>query len=476
MTTGSGGLRVAVVGGGSAAVAGTLEAARLGARVTVVESGTLGGTCVNVGCVPSKALLRAADVVHSVAHHPYGGVARHTPRVDRSALADQQQGLIRELRREKYETLLRETPGIEVVTGRGRFIGSGRLEVVETGGSVREVAFDRALIATGAAPAAPSVPGLHPVDDGPRLPFWTSTEALAAREAPRHLLVLGGGYVGVELAQAFLRLGSRVTVLTRSRLLSGMDRSLGQGLQSALEAEGVAVRTEVVPERVRFHGPRFAVDFGDETVAGDRLLVATGRRPRTAGLGLGAIGVETDGEGAIRVDRHLRTTAPGVYAAGDCTDLPRFVYVAAAAGTRAARNLAAGADEALDLATLPAVVFTDPQVATVGLSEEEATRAGLRVETRALTADQIPRARVDFDPRPFVKLVAEADGGRLVGAHVLAASAGDVIQSAALAIRHRMTVDDLGAELFPYLTAVEGLKLCAQSFRTDVRRLSCCSG
>lgn len=150
--------------------------------------------------------------------------------------------------------------------------------------------------------------------------------------------------------------------------------------------------------------------------------------------------------------------------------------MAAAAGTRAARNLAAGADEALDLATLPAVVFTDPQVATVGLSEEEAARAGLPVEARTLTADWIPRARVDFDSRPFVKLVAEVDGGRLVGAHVLAPNAGDVIQSAALAIRHRMTVDDLGGELVPYLTTVEGLKLCAQSFRADVRRLSCCSG
>lgn len=476
MKSRSTGLRVVVVGAGSAAVAGALEAARLGARVTVVESGTLGGTCVNVGCVPSKALLRAAHAVHSATHPPYPGVTGHTPRVDRSALADQQQGLVRELRREKYETLLRETPEIEVVTGRGRFLGPGRLEVAEAAGSVREVAFDRALIASGAAPAVPSVPGLAPEADGPRPPFWTSTEALAARETPRHLLVLGGGYVGVELAQAFLRLGSRVTVLTRGRLLSGMDRSLGEGLQAALEAEGATVRTGAVPERVRFAGGGFEVELGEATAAGDRLLVAAGRRPRTAGLGLEAIGVETDAEGAIRVDRHLRTTAPGVYAAGDCTDLPRFVYVAAAAGTRAARNLAAGAEDALDLAALPAVVFTDPQVATVGLSEDGAARAGLQVETRSLAAVQIPRARVDVDPRPFVKLVAEADGGRLVGAHVLAPGAGDVIQSAALAIRHRMTVDELAREIFPYLTTVEGLKLCAQSFRTDVRRLSCCSG
>lgn len=469
-------LRVAVLGAGSAAAAGALEAARLGARVTVVESGTLGGTCVNVGCVPSKALLRSAHVAHVAGHHPYPGIARREPGVDRAALADQHQSLVRELRREKYETLLRETPGVEVVSGHGRFVAPGRLEVMGTGGAVRELSFDRVLVATGSAPAVPAVPGLDPEDGGRPLPYWTSTHALAAREAPDHLLVLGGGYVGLELAQAFLRLGSRVTVIARSRLLSAMDPALGQGLQAALEAEGVTVRTGITPERVRFDGTRFTVELGDETVVGDRLLVATGRRPRSAGLGLDAVGVETDADGAIRVDPRLRTTAPGVYAAGDCTDLPRFVYVAAASGTRAARNMAGATDEALDLSALPAVVFTDPQVATVGWTEAQAERAGLRVESRTLPAEHIPRARVDFDPRPSIKLVAEAGAGRLLGAHVLGRNAGEVIQTAALALRHRMSVDDLAGQIVPYLTLAEGLKLCAQSFQKDVRRLSCCAG
>ena len=207
----------------------------------------------------------------------------------------------------------------------------------------------------------------------------------------------------------------------------------------------------------------------------DKLLVATGRSPNTRGMGLDNAGVKLSRHGSIVIDDHMRTSAPNIYAAGDCTDQPQFVYVAAAAGTRAAVNMTGG-EAALDLTAMPAVVFTDPQVATVGLSEADAHLKGIDTETRTLTLDNVPRALANFDTRGFIKIVAEPGTGRLLGVQAVADQAGELIQAAALAICNGMTVDDLAGQLFPYLTMVEGLKLCAQTFKKDVKQLSCCAG
>jgi mercuric reductase len=226
---------------------------------------------------------------------------------------------------------------------------------------------------------------------------------------------------------------------------------------------------------VRFEKGRFLADIGSERLSGDRLLVATGRRANTGSLGLDRAGVRSDADGAIEVDEHMRTTSEGIYAAGDCTTSPEYVYVAAAGGTRAAINMTGG-DARLDLSVLPAVVFTDPQVATVGLSEAQAQGRGIEADSRTLTLDNVPRALANFDHRGFIKLVAEKTTGRLLGAQILAAEAGEIIQTAALAMRAAMTVSELGGQLFPYLTMVEGIKLCAQTFTRDVKQLSCCAG
>jgi len=204
-------------------------------------------------------------------------------------------------------------------------------------------------------------------------------------------------------------------------------------------------------------------------------MLATGRAPNTRGLNLDAAGVAVDAQGAIAIDPGMHTNAPNIYAAGDCTDQPQFVYVAAAAGTPAAINMTGG-EAALDLTAMPAVVFTDPQVATVGVTEAEAKQNGLETESRTLTLDNVPRALANFNTRGFIKLVAEAESGRLLGVQAVAPEAGELIQTAALAIRNRMTVQELADQLFPYLTMVEGLKLAAQTFSKDVTKLSCCAG
>ena len=461
--------RIAILGSGSAAFAAAIRAAEAGAAVTLIEASTLGGTCVNVGCVPSKILIRAGHLAHAQAEHPFAGIERHRPAIDRPALLAQQQARVEELRHAKYENILASHSGITLLRGYARFEDARTLVVTLTDGSEQRLVPDRILIATGAAPAIPDLPGLTGT------PFWTSTEALAAGETPAHLIVLGGSVVALELAQAFLRLGSRVTLIARGGLLSRADPAIGEGLKAALSGEGLRVLTDTRVSSVNFNGMAFELETSAGPVRGDRLLVATGRRPNTAGLGLEGAGVATDAGGAIVVDDHLRTSAPHIYAAGDCTGLPKFVYVAAAAGTRAAVNMTGG-NIALDLSVVPTVVFTDPQVATVGFTEAEAHRRGIDTDSRSLDLDNVPRALANFDTRGFIKLVAENDTGRLIGAQILAAEAGEIIQTAALALRHRMTVAELAGELFPYLTMAEGIKLCAQTFDKDVKQLSCCAG
>ena len=463
------GVHIAVIGSGGAAMACALKAVERDARVTLIERGTIGGTCVNVGCVPSKIMIRAAHVAHLRATSPFDkGITAAKPTIRREQLLVQQQGRVEALRRAKYEDILAGNPAITVLRGEARFKGARRLIVSATDGDEHTVSFDRCLIATGASPAIPSIPGLKDT------PYWTSSEALASDAIARSLAVIGSSAVALELAQAFARLGSHVTILARHTLLYREDPLVGEALTQVFRGEGIEVREHTLARQIAYDGLEFVLHTGREELRAERLLVAAGRTPNTEGLGLEGMDVALDERGGVRVDRTLRTSVPGIFAAGDCTDLPQFVYVAAAAGATAAVNMTGG-ERALDLSILPEVVFTDPQVGAVGYSEAEARHEGIDADTRVLTLDNVPRALANFDTRGFIKLVAERSSGRLLGAQVVSSEAGEIIQSAALALRAGMTVNELGAQLFPYLTWVEGLKLAAQTFTTDVRRLSCCA-
>ena len=475
-------LRVAVIGSGGAAMAAALRASEGGARVTLVESGTTGGTCVNVGCVPSKIMIRAAHIAHLRRHSPFDdGISAAQPIIRRDRLLMKQQARVEELRYLKYEKMLENNQAITLVRGKARFTGAHMLAVNLVADGELEIGFDKALIATGANPAIPPLPGLEGT------PYWTSDEALASPDIPAQLIVIGSSAVAVELAQAFARLGSRVTLLARHRLLFRDDPLIGEMLETAFAAEGIEVKIFAQVHSVVFGKKKkkkqkkktieneFIVATNRGEFRGEKLLVATGRAPNTAGLDLDKIGVVTDERGAIVVNERLETSAAGIYAAGDCTSLPQFVYVAAAGGTRAAVNMLGGA-ATLDLAAMPAVVFTDPQVATVGYNEMEARQNGIATESRVLSLDNVPRALANFETRGFIKLVTEAGSGRLIGAQAVAPEAGELIQTATIAIRARMTVHDLADQLFPYLTMVEGIKLAALAFEKDVTKLSCCAG
>ena len=468
------GLHIAIVGTGSAAFATAIKAVEEGAQVTLIEGGeVIGGTCVNTGCVPSKIFIRGAHIAHLQGHHAMAGIPLNTPDIDRPAMVAQQQEWVEKLRYAKYENILENNPGITLLRGMARFQDANTLLVTRSDGDEQRVRADRVLLAVGARAAVPDITGLADT------PFWTSTEALVADTIPQHLIVLGGSVVALELAQAFRYLGSKVSILARSTLLSKEDPVIGTGLQQVFADEGINVVFNTVTNAVSHNGQQFTLVTNNGEFCADQLLVATGREANITALALDKAGVETDAQGAIITDDHMRTNVKHIYAAGDCTHQPQFVYVAAAAGTCAARNMTGG-NEALDLSIMPAVIFTHPQVGTVGLSVQQATAQGLAVESRTLGLENVPRALVNMNKSElkngFIKLVAEKDTGRILGCQVLAAEGGEIIQSAALAMRNGMSIQDLAGQLFPYLTMVEGLKLCAQIFSKDIAQLSCCAG
>jgi len=414
-------------------------------------------------------MIRAAELAQQQRSNPFDGLADHEPGIDRSALLKQQISRVEELRSAKYESILESNPSINLIKGQARFKSSDTLVISRDDGSEQVIQADRLLIASGASPAVPPVPGLH------ETPYWTSTEALFAEEIPGHLIVIGSSVIAVEIAQAYRRLGAEVTILARHKLLFSEDAVLGDRLAESFGHESIRVYNQTQASRVSFNDDTFTVETGQGTFKGDKLLIATGRTPNTTELDLQGIGVKAGSNGEIMVDDHMRTSVEHIYAAGDCSNQPQFVYVAAAAGTRAAINMTGG-EAVLDLSSMPAVIFTNPQVATVGLSEEQARATGIETDSRTLELENVPRALANFDTDGFIKLVMDVSSERLIGAQILASNAGEVIQTAALAIHNRMTIDQLANQLFPYLTMVEGLKLCAQTFRKDVSQLSCCAG
>jgi mercuric reductase len=470
MTRASGRYDMAVLGGGSAGFAAAIKGAELGARVALIEGGTLGGTCVNVGCVPSKTLLRAAETRHRRTNHPFHGIPRTDGAANWTAVRAAKDGLVEHLRTTKYADVLRSYDSVTLVRQPAKLTGDRHVALADGAA----IAAERIIIATGASPWTAPIPGLAAAG------YLDSTSAMDLAELPASLIVIGGSAVGLELGQMFARLGTEVTVLEAApTLLPSEGPDVGEALRRYLVEEGLRVFTGVTISQVE-RGHRLAVKFSDgsgpaHTISADHLLVATGRRPNSAGIGLDAAGVKLGARGEVVVDGRLRTSAAGIYAAGDVTGEPMFVYVAAYAGTLAAENALSGDVRDYDLTAVPRVTFTDPGVASVGLDEPRATANGMQVLVSRLGLEHVPRSLAARDTRGFITLVANRDDRRLVGAQVVAAEAGEIIAEAGIAIRAGLTIEDLATSFHPYLTLAEGLKLAAQAFTRDVAKLSCCA-
>jgi mercuric reductase len=425
---------------------------------------------VNVGCVPSKTLIRAAEALHRRTHHGFQGIPTTDGRPDWSAVRIEKDRLVAELRQAKYWDVLRAYETVTLFEQRAE-ITSGHSVRLADG---RTMTAGKILVATGASPWAPPIPGLAEAG------YLDNATAMALERLPESLLVIGGSAVGLELAQLFARLGVTVTVLEAlPRVVPAEDADIGTALGNYLRAEGLEVHAGVRIEQVGRAGGRYTVSFRDggelRTVRAEQLLVATGRRANTKGFGLEAVGVTLGTKGEVAVNEYLQTANPDIYAAGDVLGDPMFVYVAAYGGAVAAENALSGHERRYDLTALPKVTFTDPAVASVGLTAEQARAGGIEPLVAKLPLEHVPRALAAHDTRGFVKLVADAATRQIIGAHILAAEAGEMITEPALAVRLGLTIEDLIATFHPYLTLSEGIKLAAQTFNKDVAKLSCCA-
>jgi mercuric reductase len=467
---GEGEFDLAIVGGGSAGFAAAIKAAELGARVAMLEGGTLGGTCVNVGCVPSKTLIRAAEAQHRRVHHGFEGIPTTDGRPDWGTVRAQKDQLVAELRQAKYWKVLRSYEAVTLFEQRAE-ITSGHSVRLADG---RTLTAGKLLVTTGASPWAAPIPGLAEVG------YLDNVTAMALERLPESLVVIGASAVGLELAQLFARLGVKVTVLEAlPRVVPAEDSDVGSALGDYLREEGLEVHVGVQIERVGRAGDRYTVAFNEGGRTGaarpEQLLVATGRRANTQGFGLESVGATLGKKGEIAVNEFLQTANPDIYAAGDVLGDPMFVYVAAYGGALAAENALTGNVRRYDLTALPKVTFTDPAVASVGLTEDQARAAGIEPIVSKLPLEHVPRSLAARDPHGFVKLVADAASRKIIGAHILAAEAGEMITEPALAIKYGLTIEDLTATFHPYLTLSEGIKLAAQTFNKDVAKLSCCA-
>lgn len=462
-----------IIGTGAAGMAAAIRASELGATAAIIEGAdVVGGTCVNVGCIPSKNLIEAAQQYHT-ARVGFPGIAPCEPQLAWEQVLRQKREIVSALRQEKYLDVLEAYEGVTLLRGRAELLGGGRVRVAE-----REVRARKIVVATGTRPAAPPIAGLDAVD------ALDSTTVMEMERLPASLVVLGGGAIGLELGQAFRRFGVRVIVVeAMERILPTEIPDISELLTQALTAEGLEIHTGTLATRVERTPPGVRVHVAQGSLSGaidaERLLVATGRRPNVEGLGLERAGARADARGYVVVDEYMHSSNPDLLAAGDVTGAPGYVYVAALQGGIAAQTALADQSAegaiAADLAGVPRVTFTDPQVAVVGMSEAEARAAGLVPQVTTLPTRHLPRAVVSHRVQGLITLVSEAATDRLLGAHLVMPHAGDVIGEAVLAVRLGLTARDLVSTLHPYLTWGEGLKLAAQTFTKDVAKLSCCA-
>jgi mercuric reductase len=462
------GYDLAVIGAGSAGFSAAIAAAELGAQVALIGHGTIGGTCVNAGCLPSKTMIRATETLHQAERASrFAGIRAAGRIADWRRVVRQKDELVSSLRQAKYIDLLPSYNTVAYREGQARLTDNG---VTVNGDAIKA---GKIIIATGAASALPSIPGIE------NMRYLTSTTALELEELPESLLIIGGGYIGCELGQMFARAGVDVTIATRRRLLPDAEPEISDALTGYFAEEGITVRDRLAYRDIRQVPEGIALTVSSngraDTITAEQVLITTGRRPNTEGFGLAESGVELLPNGGIRVDDRMRTSKLGVYAAGDVTGRDQFVYMAAYGARIAAENALNGNSKRYDATAMPAVVFTDPQVASVGLTEAGARGLGLKVKTSTLKLSYVPRALAAHDTRGLIKLVAEANSGKLLGAHILAPEGADSIQTGALAIKFGLSVEQLAETIFPYLTTVEGLKLAAQTFTKDVAKLSCCA-
>ena len=459
-----------IVGGGSAAFSATIEAHNLGIKVTMINDGLpIGGTCVNVGCVPSKNLIRVAETLYKANNNPYVGIKSQAQVTDFKKLIDAKRELVLDLRNQKYISIIEDMDNFELVEGRASLQSATSVKVKD-----RIIEGTHILLCMGASPMVPNIAGLKDVH------YLTNEEAFELDSLPESIIVLGGSYIALEIAQMFSRLGSKVTILQRSgRILSKEEADVTDELTKHLHDEGLEIITNNQIQKVsEGNGIVTVVSLVDgvkQDFSAQKLIIATGRKANTSNMNLENVGIKLQNNGAIHVNEYLQTSLPTVYGAGDVLGTNMFVYTAAYEAKLAVNNMFGPLQKETDFSVLPWVIFTDPQVAGVGLDEKQAKAKGLNVDTAMLPLSYVPRSIAANDTRGFIKLIRNADTDILVGARIVAPEGSELLMEVALAIKYSIKVEELKEMLHPYLTLGEGIKLAAITFSKDVKELSCCA-
>lgn len=468
-----------ILGSGSTAFAAALRAAESGKTAALTELRTLGGTCVNRGCLPSKNLIEAAKILYDAKNPRYPGLSSTSMSFDFRALIDQKDAVIEDYRGKKYQSIISDSKSIRIFQGAARFSGPNKMTV---NGEV--LSAPRFLVATGSSPTVPEIPGLR---ETPYLTsdLLTSQEDIELTELPASLIIIGGGYIALELGQMFSRFGTSVTILERGeRILSAYEPEIAQSVADVFREEGIVIHTKTTVSRV--HGDErqavvtVQVDGRQKELKAAKLLVATGRKPNTEHLGLDLPGVDLDERGFVKVNEELRTSAAHVYAAGDVigsyTGSQMATPVGAQDGGIAAENALNGkGGHKVNHAVIPRAIFTDPQVGVVGLSDAEATARGYACDCRVIPMSLVPRAGAVLETRGVLKMVADRTTKKVLGVSMHGMNAAEVIHEAAMGLHFGASIDDFAHMLHVYPTMSEALKIAALSYTKDVSKMSCCA-
>ncbi len=459
-----------IIGGGSGAFAAAIRANELKAKTAMINAGLpLGGTCVNVGCVPSKRLLWAGEIMHMARNHNIPGIDLRVKSFDFKALIQDELNLVSRMRKGKYENVFRELESVTFFDGYARFASEN--EVTVNGDKLYA---ERVIIATGSTAKVPPIEGLEEVG------YVTHIEALKMKQLPKSLIIIGAGPVGIEFAQMFSRFGSKVIIVKRSRgILRFAEPELADRLAKILKGEGIDIIAATVFKHARReNGKKMLAVFMDSEkreISADEIILAAGKTPNTKNLGLGVIGVEVDGNQAIVVNKNLRTSLPHIYAVGDVINLPaRYEMTAGREGTLAANNALTKSKDRIDYGTVPFTVFTDPQLSGVGFTEEEQVKIMGACNCRTVSFENIPKAIIMNRTEGLVKMVIHPKTRQIQGVHILAPNAGELIAGAMVLIKNKNTIDEMINSLPMFPTLSESLKTVSLSFNKDISNLSCC--
>ncbi len=446
-----------VIGAGQSGMPFARASAGHGWKTALVERLHVAGTCINEGCTPTKTMVASARVAHLVRRAPDYGVRTGPVAVDLERVRRRKRDIV-ESWRSSSERRLRETEGLDLLMGSARFTGAHTLEVRLNEGGHLKLEAERIVIDVGSRPSVPDLPGLADVD------ALDSTSIMELGAVPAHLVILGGGYVGVEFGQMMRRFGSEVTVIQRSRqLLPREDADVADAVAELFREDGIEVLLNARARRAERapggDGVRLTVDSpaGERRVDGSHLLVATGRTPNTDDLGLDAAGIVTHGDGTIRVDARLQTSVPGVYATGDVKGGPAFTHISFDDFRILRTNLLEGGDASIEGRLVPYVVFIDPQLGRVGMTEEEARRRGRDVKIARLAMDQVSRALEVDEPRGMMKAVVDARTDLVLGAAVLGLEGGEIMAVIETAMMGGLTAARLREAVYTHPTLAESL-------------------